>query len=140
MYVRAVLIPVFIQITLTFTLMIWMAIVRRRALSSRTVTESDIALNTQNWPAPALQIANAFRNQFELPILFYILCILAIITRQADFLFVVLAWLFVLFRLLHAAIHTTYNRVTHRSLAFALGCFVLMLNWLIFAVDVLIGI
>ena len=52
-----------------------------------------------NWPARANQVANAFSNQFELPVLFYVLTILAIATRHADILFVTLAWLFVVFRI-----------------------------------------
>ena len=55
------------------------------------------------------QIANALPDQFELPVLFYVLTILAMITRHADLLFVVLAWMFVAMRLVHAYIHVTSN-------------------------------
>ncbi|HEX2216745.1 MAG TPA: MAPEG family protein [Xanthobacteraceae bacterium] len=140
MYVKAVLIAIFIQVVLTFGLVLAAAILRRRALGSGSVHPRDIALGQPNWPPRATQVANAFRNQFELPVLFYVLCILAIITRQADYLFVILAWLFVIFRLVHAYIHVTYNRISHRGLAFAAGCVTLMLMWIVFAVDVLIGL
>lgn len=140
MYVQAVLIAVFIQVALTFGLMLAMAVLRRRALSEGAVQTRDVVLDTQNWPEHPKKIANAFRNQFELPVLFYVLCILAIITRQADTVFVVLAWLFVLLRLAHAAIFVTYNRLEHRGLVFAVGCLVLMSMWIIFAIDIVIGI
>ncbi len=62
----------------------------------------DIALREPNWPPHVAQVSNAYQNQLELPVLFYVLTILAWITRQADLLFVLLAWVFVALRLLHA--------------------------------------
>ena len=47
--------------------------------------------------------------------LFYVLTILAIITRHADLLFVVMAWIFVLFRVLQATVHVTSNTVEWRG-------------------------
>lgn len=140
MYIRAVLLPLFIQVGLTFGLMIAMALMRRGALASGAVRPDDVSLGQPGWPVRATQVANCFRNQFELPVLFYVLCILAIITRQADNLFVVLAWLFVISRLVHAYIHVTYNRLVHRGIAFAAGCFILMIMWITFGVDVLVGL
>jgi hypothetical protein len=140
MYVRAVLIPVLIQVALTFGLMFMMAGLRARALRSGAVRASDVAVDAGKWPNRAMQVANAFRNQFELPVLFYLLVLLAIATRQADFLFVVLAWLFVVSRLVHAFVHVTYNRLSHRGAVFAVGGLTLLLMWIIYAVDVLIGI
>ena len=79
-------------------------------------------------------------NQLELPVLFYVLTILAIITRHADFLFVVLAWVFVALRLLHAYIHVTSNRLTRRFAVFAVGAVVLVVMWVIFIVRILLGL
>ena len=53
-------------------------------------------LREPNWPPRALQVGNSFQNQFELPVLFYVLTILALITKHADLLFVMMAWIFVL--------------------------------------------
>ena len=86
------------------------------------------------------QISNCYHNQFQLPLLFYVLTILVIITRHADFVFVVMAWLFVLTRLLHAYIHTGSNFVRHRFNAFALGATILLAMWLIFAARILLGL
>ena len=63
-----------------------------------------------------------------------------IITRHADCLFVVMAWLFVLTRLVHAYIHTGSNYVRHRFNAFAVGVFILLAMWIIFAVRILLGL
>ena len=95
---------------------------------------ADIALGQPNWPPKVQQISNSYTNQFQLPVLFYVLTVLAIITRHADFLFVVLAWLFVVTRLVHAYIHATSNYVRHRFNAFLVGALILLAMWVIFAV------
>lgn len=89
MSVQMVLLPVFIQVALTFALLIWMALARRETLVSGETKIRDIALGEPNWPKRATQIANCFANQFELPVLFYVLIALALPLRHAD-LFIVL--------------------------------------------------
>ena len=98
------------------------------------------ALRQPNWPPHVLQIVNAAHNQLELPLLFYVLTILSIMTRHADILFVVLSWIFVLSRLGHAYIHVTSNRVPRRGAIFGIGLLVLMIMWLIFIVRILLGL
>jgi hypothetical protein len=138
MSIQAVLLPLFVQVVLTFVLLLWTERVRVRAIRRGEVHMRDIALREPNWGKRETQIANAYHNQLELPVLFYVLTILAWITRQADLLFVVLAWVFVLLRLLHAFIHVTSNNVTQRYMAFAAGAIVLMIMWLIFIVRILL--
>jgi len=52
---------------------------------------------------------------------------------------VVMAWLFVLSRIVHAAIHVTSNNVNHRFAVFAVGVALLLMMWAIFAVRILLG-
>jgi hypothetical protein len=101
---------------------------------------ADIALGQSNWPPRVQQISNSYNSQFQLPLLFYVLTVLVIATHHADFLFVVMAWLFVLTRLLHAYIHTGSNFVRHRFNAFAAGAVILLVMWLIFAVRILLAL
>lgn len=140
MQVYPVLLAVFAQAALTFALMFGMMVTRTRVLGDKSVHPRDIALGQPNWPEQPTKFANAFRNQFELPVLFYVLCILAIITRQADFLFVVLAWIFVAMRYIQAFIHVSYNRVIHRGGAYGLGAIVLVIMWVLLAIDVIFGL
>jgi hypothetical protein len=100
----------------------------------------DIALGQPNWPPRVMQISNAYHNQFQLPVLFYALVAFALITRKADVIFVVMAWIFVAVRLVHAAIHVTTNRVPVRFYAFLVSAIVLLLMWAIFAIQILAGI
>lgn len=138
MSMRAVLAPLFVEVVLTFGLMLWMGAMRVRLVRSGQVKPEDIALRQPNWPKHVLQVQNAAANQFELPLLFYVLTILSIITRDADLTFVILAWVFVLLRLIHAYIHVTSNIVRLRGLAFITGAFVLMIMWAIYIVRLLL--
>jgi len=140
MTIQMVLLPVFVQVALTFGLLFWMAYARTSSVSRGETKIRDIALGQSVWPARAQQISNCYDSQFALPLLFYVLVILAWITRHADLIFVVMAWLFVLLRLLHAYIHTTSNHVPTRFRAFAAGMFVLLLMWIIFAVRILLAL
>jgi hypothetical protein len=140
MTIPAVLLPVFVQVGLTFALLFWMGSARLRALKGRELRVGDIALRQPAWPERPTQISNAYDNQFQLPLLFYALVPLALITRKADLLFVVLSWLFVITRLAHAAIHTTSNNVQRRFLAFVVGAVILLIMWIIFAAHILLGI
>jgi hypothetical protein len=138
MTIQMVLLPVFVQVALTFGLLFWMAYTRRTSLSRGDLKVRDIALRQPAWPPRATQASNSFDSQFQIPILFYVLVILAWITKQADLLFVVMAWIFVLSRLAHAYVHTTSNHVPTRFNIYALGMVVLLIMWIIFAVRILI--
>ena len=92
MSIQAILLPLFVQVALTLVLLFWMGGLRVFAVRARAVHPRDIALREPNWPPRILKVANAFHNQHETPVLFYLLSVLVIVTRHADPLFVVLAW------------------------------------------------
>ena len=140
MSLPVVLLPLFVEVLLTFGLWFWMAWLRTRALRARSVRMRDIALREPNWPPRVLQVGNAAHNQLEIPMLFYVLTILSIITRHADLVFVVLAWIFVLSRLAHAYVHTTSNDIRKRGPLFGIGLMVLLIMWVIFIVRILSGL
>jgi hypothetical protein len=135
-----VLLPVFVQIGLTFFLLFGMALSRGRALAGGEVKAKDISLREPNWPARAAQIGNCFANQFELPILFYVLIALALPIRHADLIIVMLSWVFVVTRFAHAGIFVTSNNLQTRSLAWFSGALVLLAMWAYFAVKLLLGL
>lgn len=139
MSIAAVLAPVFVQVALAFVLLFWMGRVRYASAGRGEVRVKDIALGEKVWPPKVQQIANAFHNQLELPIFFYVLVAFALITNQTGMLFVVLSWLFVASRLVHAYIHVTSNNVRYRGPAYIVGVFVLMAMWIGFAFSILIA-
>ncbi|MBV9558599.1 MAG: MAPEG family protein [Pseudolabrys sp.] len=139
MPVQFVLLPLFVHVIMTLCLLLWLVPLRARDFRSG-VRESDIALGQKAWSPRAQQVANCFDNQFQLPVLFYVLTILSIITRHADIIFVVLAWIFVLTRLGHAFVFVTSNRVQVRGGIYGLGALVLVIAWIIFMVRILAGL
>jgi hypothetical protein len=140
MTVPMILLPVFVLAGLTLALALWMGYERNRVLYSKEVRIKDIALTRESWPDRAKQISNAYQNQYELPVLFFILVAFAMITRKADLIFVVLSWVFVISRLVHAYIHTTTNRVPRRFFAYLVGLVVLTIMWALFAIRILTGV
>jgi hypothetical protein len=140
MTIRDVLLPLFVQVILTFVLLFWTAFLRTTAVTSGAIQTRDIALREPNWPAGCAQVANAFHNQLELPVLFYVLTILAWETHHAGTVFVALAWLFVVLRVIQAIIHVTDNHVRRRGSAFIVGAIVLAIMWAIYMMDIVVGI
>jgi hypothetical protein len=93
------------------------------------VRMKDIALSRSGWPDHEKQVSNSVDNQFQLPLLFMAAALLALYIG-GTLLEAVLAWLFVILRAVHMAIHITTNNVVHRFSAYALGYLVLCLLWL----------
>jgi hypothetical protein len=138
MSVQMVLLPVFVLVGLTFALLLWMAGARRQALVGGQTKIRDIALGQSNWPTRATQIGNCFRNQFELPLLFYVLIALALPLRHADLFIVLMSWVFVVTRFAHAGIFVSSNDLGRRSLAWFAGVLVLFAMWIYFALKILL--
>jgi hypothetical protein len=140
MSVQMVLLPVFVLVGLTFALLIGMAVNRTRSLKSGEVKPGDVARGQSNRPDRAAQFGSCYSNQFELPVLFYVLIALAMPLRHADLVIVLLSWVFVVTRFAHAGIFVTTNQVSHRGLAWFAGVLVLFAMWLYFALRILLVI
>jgi hypothetical protein len=140
MDVRMIFLPVFAMVALTFGLMFWMASQRTACIKRGEVKMKDMALGQPAWPARVMQIGNAYHNQLQLPLLFYVLVLMAYITRFADLLFVLMSWVFVVLRYYHAYVHVTSNRVPHRFTVFAASAVVLLAMWVIYALRLLAGL
>jgi len=133
-----VLLPVFVLVGLAFFLLIWMAGARRNALVGGETKIRDIALGQPNWPHRATQIGNCFANQFEIPVLFYVLIAIALPLRRTDLVIVLLSWVFVVARFVHAGIFVTSNDLNRRSLAWFAGVLVVFAMWVYFALKILL--
>ena len=140
MSVQMVLLPVFVLVALTFALLIGMVGTRRDALVSGKTKIRDIVLGQSNWPERATQIGNCYRNQFELPLLFYLLIAIALPLRHADLFIVLMSWVFVVMRFLHAGVFVTSNDLGRRSIVWLAGVLVLLAMWLYFALRIMLSI
>ena len=133
MSVQMVLLPVFVLVGLVFALLLGM-VSARRALKGRQTVIKDQPGDR------ASQIGDCFSNQFELPVLFYVLIAIALPLRHADLVIVLLSWVFVVTRFAHAGIFVTSNNVEQRGLAWFAGVLVLFAMWLYFALWILLVI
>jgi hypothetical protein len=138
MSIQMVLLPVFVMVGLTFALLLWMAGARREALVGGQAKIRDIVLGQPNWPVRATQIGNCYSNQFELPLLFYLLIAIALPLRHADLFIVLMSWVFVVARFAHAGVFVTSNDLRQRSLAWFASALVLFAMWLYFALKILL--
>lgn len=118
--------PLLAQVALTMAVLLVMGYYRRIALYRRDVRLRDIALSGESWPDKAKQAANNFSNQFETPVLFYVLGMMAIHVGATGWLMTTLAWAYVASRIVHAFIHIGSNDLRYRSSVFFVGCIILM--------------
>ena len=134
----AILYPVFVQVLLTLAVLGSLAVARGRAIRTmdRQRGNPDLAMGRVDWPDDAAKRADSYRNQFEIPVLFYAVVAFALLTKGADSLMIVLAWLFVISRVAHAAIHIGPNKVRWRSPAFTVGFLILAAMWIKLALHV----
>lgn len=118
------------MVLLTFIVMYAMLVMRVKAVRTRKISPRYFKLNRgADIPDKVLAISQNYTNLFELPILFYVVCVFAIMLEQSMDYFVIHAWAFVLLRYIHTLIHTTYNHILHRLYAFALSGFILLSMW-----------
>ncbi len=113
--------PVLIQITLVIALYFNLAIAKSRASQKGEVDEDRRALFDDAWPESVLKINNCIRNQFEVPVLFYVLVLILWSLGAINVFVQVASWLFVATRIVHAYIHTGSNDVPLRRSAFSIG-------------------
>jgi hypothetical protein len=129
----AILLPMFLQVALTFALLFWMIILRLQAIRKGEVQPEVAAMRQADWPPYVQQVSNAFHNAMEMPTLFYVVVLLGFMTKTLDTTVYVLMWMFTLTRIGHTAIHVTSNKLAHRTPMFLLGAIALALMWILVA-------
>lgn len=98
----------------------------------------EIALSREAWPQRGKQVSNAFDNQFQLPVLFFVAALISLYLQPTWF-DALLAWAFVASRFVHAAIFVTTNHVVRRFAAYAVGYGILCAMWLLLIMRVLLA-
>lgn len=81
--------------------------------------------------------AENFRNLFEVPVLFYLLCVAIAVNGGSTPGFVAAAWAYVGLRALHSLIHVSYNRVVHRFLVYVASTLLLFGMWIAWIAEIL---
>ena len=121
-----ILLPALAQVLLTMVLYGALALAKAKATRSGLVDLDRRALHDDAWPENVRKINNNIRNQFELPVLFYVLTILLWQLGETGVVAQSLAWLFVASRVVHAYIHTGSNYVPARRRVFMFSCAVVV--------------
>jgi hypothetical protein len=133
----AILTPVLVMLLLVFVVWTVMFITRFKAIGELkikpdTINSPDVVDSVL--PNYARFPGHNFKNLFEVPVLFYVMCFYLAATGTADSIAVDCAWLFVSFRVLHSIIQCSYNNVNHRFAAYFFSCIAL---WVMLARSVM---
>ncbi len=131
-----ILFPLAAMMLLTSVVMALMLRERIAEMKARRIHPQKVASSTQM--SAVLQntrAADNYKNLFEMPVLFYALCLALLATQMASPLYLAGAWAYVLLRCVHSFIHIGYNKVMHRFQVFALSATLLLVMWLAFAVQ-----
>ena len=117
------------------TALVWIKLYADRLSEMRSKRINPQSLATARAATARLentQAADNFRNLFEVPVLFYVLCIAIAFNGGSTPGLVYAAWVFVGLRAMHSLIQVTYNRVMHRFLVYVASTVLLFGMWIVF--------
>jgi hypothetical protein len=117
--------PVLVQVALTLFVYVVLIRTKIRAMRAGKVDLARRALHDDAWPDDVMQINNNIRNQFELPVLFYVLSLMLWALHAVHWLALITAAVFVASRVVHVYIHVGTNYVPARRRAFTVGWYAL---------------
>lgn len=131
--------PTFALVALIFVVLIVLVFQRFGHVRRNPPREADLAdsESINRYFRPIEMSSNNLKNLFEMPVLYFALVPLLLITHHGNHLQIVLAWIFVVLRCVHSAIHVTTRRIPPRTIVYLLSCLVLLAMWIGFFVDML---
>ena len=109
--------PFFATMTLTFVVWIYMYVRRISFIRASGLTPGQLSAPgglAQASPAAVSNPSDNLKNLFEIPVIFYALALYLFVTARVDATYVGAAWVFAIFRVLHSAVHCTFNLVMLR--------------------------
>lgn len=128
--------PMIAHVVLVMLIYALLGLRRKAAVQAGSAKISQFREN-QVEPEQSIFVRNALANQFELPVLFHVVCLALYATAGAGVVAVTLAWLFVVSRYVHTFIHVTSNRIRYRQPVFILGFVLVMVMWGMLALHLL---
>ena len=135
---KIIIIAMFVQVTLSFVVMVVMGKRRFAAAKNKHIQLSDFAAMRLDNAGDHVRVADRnFSNQFEIPVLFYSGCLLTLQLNMVSVPIAVLACIFVATRIIHSIIHLGSNHLRARFNVFLLGCLAVFVMWVILLVSVL---
>ena len=117
----------------TFAVLALVPIRRFRAAGQGKLNAGDFRFGESVRVPGAVSLTNRnFMNLLELPLIFYVGCIVLYVTLSVDVVALALAWLYFVLRVAHSVVHLTYNNVVHRLALYAASSMVLLALWVRF--------
>jgi hypothetical protein len=137
MHGLGILDPMFALACWTVLVLLLIPFVRVRSGRRKEIVVDDFKYGESPSVPSQVSISNRnLMNLLELPILFYVVCLVLYVTAGVSALAVSLAWAYVVLRIVHSVIHLTYNRVMHRLAAFAISNAVLVVIWVLAGIHI----
>ncbi len=118
------------MVMLVFFVGLRMLLVRVAEMRASRLQMQDVATSAQTAQLKNVQASDNFKNLFEVPVLFYALCAIAIASQKIPDFLPAAAWGYVALRYLHSLIQCTYNRVAHRFTVFFISFGLIVAMWL----------
>jgi hypothetical protein len=128
------LLPLFLHVALIAVIGVRTVIARYRSVVGGQTKLNAIALDSGAWPDDVRKLGNNFDNQFQVPMLWYGVSALLLVTGKADWICVGLSWTFLVARVLHSMVHTGTNNVPLRMRMFLGSVAAVMVMWAWFAI------
>ncbi len=119
--------PVIAQIILTFIVYMLLPIAKSRVLKTIDVDINRRALHNDTWPDSVLKISNNVQNQFESPVLFYALCFMLWALNSVSSFALLVAFGYVILRVVHVFVHTGSNKISVRKKVFMASTLLLII-------------
>ncbi|HEX8484149.1 MAPEG family protein [Sphingomonas sp.] len=138
MVVLNIIWPTFALVLLIFAVWATMFVQRSRYMRQNPPAASDFADGEAalRYFRPVEMPANNLANLFEMPVLYFALVPLLIVTHQTNLTQIALAWAFVALRAAHSVIHIGPKKVQQRFLAYLASCAVLLAMWIGYFIDI----
>lgn len=120
---------IFWPMLLTLAIPVWVLLLngkRKADQRKRGDVDPKAAIDNTAWGLPVVLTSNALANQFQLPVIFYVLCFVLVSLNAVNLLSLTLCWLFAVSRWAHAIVHVTSNYIPFRMASYLLGALILL--------------
>ena len=128
--------PVLPVVLMNFIVMFHMRYMIVKAIKNRDTKYKYFRAYEGSAPEYLLTARHHYKNFFEIPILFYLLCLVLYIIDDVSAIDLWIAWLFVIFKGIHSYIRITSNYVPYRAYSFNVCAFLLLGGWIILAIKI----
>ncbi len=118
--------PVLVQMLIPIVVILVNGKRKAADVKAESVDLAKAAMDNEAWSLPVILTSKNLANQFQFPILFYVVCMILASIDAVSTTVLVAAWLFVATRIVHAYVHITTNYVPVRMNSFIVGVLILI--------------